>query len=219
MEWKLFCSFCREDSKVSHYIINKIQQGEQTRYRIGDQMFTDLPALLNFYKVHYLDTTPLIRPAVKKVETVRAKFDFDGQVLKIVYLCFFLSLNWREKMWVISNLILTGPGWSSVQKGRNPHRHFQGRRTVVDSSKFFGTNGFHSRSLHHRGKIIFLLYRKKFDTLQFSRLKRIKFTTEVLAMSLPIVAMLLSNTFLSIIPIAASDIIKVKHRVGTSMFR
>merc|ERR1712223_710906 len=46
----------REDSKVSHYIINKIQQGEQTRYRIGDQMFTDLPALLNFYKVHYLDT-------------------------------------------------------------------------------------------------------------------------------------------------------------------
>merc|ERR1712154_27432 len=53
--------------------------GEQTRYRIGDQMFTDLPALLNFYKVHYLDTTPLIRPAVKKVETVRAKFDFDGQ--------------------------------------------------------------------------------------------------------------------------------------------
>ena len=72
--------FCREDSKVSHYIINKIQQGEQTRYRIGDQMFTDLPALLNFYKVHYLDTTPLIRPAVKKVETVRAKFDFDGQV-------------------------------------------------------------------------------------------------------------------------------------------
>ena len=72
--------FFREDSKVSHYIINKIQQGEQTRYRIGDQMFTDLPALLNFYKVHYLDTTPLIRPAVKKVETVRAKFDFEGQV-------------------------------------------------------------------------------------------------------------------------------------------
>jgi len=41
----------REDNKVSHYIINKIHQGDQTRYRIGDQMFTDLPALLNFYKV------------------------------------------------------------------------------------------------------------------------------------------------------------------------
>jgi proto-oncogene C-crk len=70
----------REDNKVSHYIINKIQQGEQTRYRIGDQMFTDLPALLNFYKVHYLDSTPLIRPAPKRVEKVLAKYDFDGNV-------------------------------------------------------------------------------------------------------------------------------------------
>ena len=65
----------REDNKVSHYIINKIQQGDQTRYKIGDQMFTDLPALLNFYKVHYLDTTPLIRPAPKRVEKVLAKYD------------------------------------------------------------------------------------------------------------------------------------------------
>ena len=70
----------REDSKVSHYIINKIQQGEQTRYRIGDQMFTDLPSLLNFYKLHYLDTTPLIRPAPKRVEKVVGKYDFDGSV-------------------------------------------------------------------------------------------------------------------------------------------
>ncbi|XP_071749089.1 adapter molecule Crk isoform X4 [Lepeophtheirus salmonis] len=69
----------KEDSKVSHYIINKIQQGDQMRYRIGDQMFTDLPALLNFYKVHYLDTTPLIRPAPKKIERVKAKYDFDGR--------------------------------------------------------------------------------------------------------------------------------------------
>lgn len=68
----------REDSKVSHYIINKIQQGDQTRYRIGDQMFTDLPSLLNFYKLHYLDTTPLIRPAPKRVEKVVGKYDFDG---------------------------------------------------------------------------------------------------------------------------------------------
>lgn len=70
----------REDNKVSHYIINKMQQGEQTRYRIGDQMFTDLPALLNFYKVHYLDTTPLIRPAPKRIEKVLAKYDFEGNV-------------------------------------------------------------------------------------------------------------------------------------------
>jgi len=90
----------REDSKVSHYIINKIQQGEQTRYRIGDQMFTDLPALLNFYKVHYLDTTPLIRPAVKKVESVRAKFDFEGQVS--------IFKNLLVHMYFISSLLSYG---------------------------------------------------------------------------------------------------------------
>lgn len=73
-------SLYREDSKVSHYIINKIQQGDQTRYRIGDQMFSDLPALLAFYKLHYLDTTPLIRPAPRRIEKVVAKYDFDGSV-------------------------------------------------------------------------------------------------------------------------------------------
>jgi len=41
-------------------------------------MFTDLPSLLNFYKLHYLDTTPLIRPAPKRVEKVMGKYDFDG---------------------------------------------------------------------------------------------------------------------------------------------
>ena len=57
------------------------------------------------------------------------------------------------KKWKMSHFYLfTGPGWSSVQEGRNPHRHFQGRRTVVDSSQFLRTNGFNSRSLHHRGK-------------------------------------------------------------------
>ncbi|RZC32361.1 adapter molecule Crk [Asbolus verrucosus] len=69
----------KEDSKVSHYIINKMQQMDQIKYRIGDQIFPDLPSLLSFYKLHYLDTTPLIRPASRKVEKVIAKFDFDGQ--------------------------------------------------------------------------------------------------------------------------------------------
>lgn len=49
-------------------------------YRIGDQSFQDLPELLAFYKLHYLDTTPLRRPAQKKVEKVIGKFDFDGSV-------------------------------------------------------------------------------------------------------------------------------------------
>lgn len=68
----------REDSKVSHYIINKIQQNDQIKYRIGDQTFNDLPSLLSFYKLHYLDTTPLIRPAPKRQEKVIAKYDFKG---------------------------------------------------------------------------------------------------------------------------------------------
>lgn len=68
----------REENKVSHYIVNRVTQMEQTRFRIGDQMFPDIPSLLNFYKLHYLDTTPLVRPAAKKVEKVKAKYDFDG---------------------------------------------------------------------------------------------------------------------------------------------
>ncbi|KAF5273368.1 hypothetical protein FQR65_LT04660 [Abscondita terminalis] len=70
----------KEDSKVSHYIINKIQKNDQlVQYRIGDQIFNDLPSLLKFYMVHYLDTTPLIRPAPRKIERVVAKYDFEGQ--------------------------------------------------------------------------------------------------------------------------------------------
>nr|XP_023013068.1 adapter molecule Crk [Leptinotarsa decemlineata] len=69
----------KEDSKVSHYIINKTQVQDQARYKIGDNFFKNIPELLAFYKVHYLDTTPLIRPASKKVEKVVAKFDFDGK--------------------------------------------------------------------------------------------------------------------------------------------
>lgn len=75
----------KEDAKVSHYIINKIQQHQhsapiQTVYRIGDNSFIDLPELLEFYKLHYLDTTTLRRPAQRRVEKVIAKFDFEGSV-------------------------------------------------------------------------------------------------------------------------------------------
>ncbi|XP_017776143.1 PREDICTED: adapter molecule Crk-like isoform X2 [Nicrophorus vespilloides] len=69
----------KEDNKVSHYIINRTQQNEEVKYRIGDQLFIDLPSLLAFYKLHYLDTAPLIRPATKKLDKVIAKFDFDGK--------------------------------------------------------------------------------------------------------------------------------------------
>lgn len=77
---------------MSHYIINKIQQGEQTRYRIGDQMFPDLPQCLAFYKLHYLDTTPLIRPAPRRVEKVMGKYDFEGSVSCSSALLFFITV-------------------------------------------------------------------------------------------------------------------------------
>lgn len=66
-------------------------------FRIGDQEFEALPALLEFYKIHYLDTTTLIEPVSKaqhtgfisssaggppppqeEAEFVRALFDFSG---------------------------------------------------------------------------------------------------------------------------------------------
>uniref|UniRef100_UPI00358F245B crk-like protein n=1 Tax=Myxine glutinosa TaxID=7769 RepID=UPI00358F245B len=47
-----------ENGKVSHYIINSLPG----RFRIGDQEFECLPALLDFYKLHYLDTTTLCEP-------------------------------------------------------------------------------------------------------------------------------------------------------------
>lgn len=67
----------KEDSKVSHYIINKIQRAGVTKYRIGEQEFLDMPSLLGFYKTHYLDTSSLIRPATR--EKVKCKYDFSGR--------------------------------------------------------------------------------------------------------------------------------------------
>ncbi|XP_034462947.1 adapter molecule crk-like [Hippoglossus hippoglossus] len=89
-----------ENSKVSHYIINSISNNRQSgsglappRFRIGDQEFDALAALLEFYKIHYLDTTTLIEPVSKakgfvpsvgvpvqpdEAEFVRALFDFPG---------------------------------------------------------------------------------------------------------------------------------------------
>ncbi|MEQ2254810.1 hypothetical protein ILYODFUR_007419 [Ilyodon furcidens] len=93
-----------ENSKVSHYIINNMSNNRQSgsglvapRFQIGDQEFEALPALLEFYKIHYLDTTTLIEPVgkarnigsvgspspgapqqPKEAEFVRALFDFPG---------------------------------------------------------------------------------------------------------------------------------------------
>lgn len=84
----------REDDRVSHYIINRVASPDgSVRYRIGDQLFADMPALLAFYRLHYLDTTPLVHPLPQALanvaapppsqphqvlELVVAKFDFFG---------------------------------------------------------------------------------------------------------------------------------------------
>lgn len=81
-----------EDCKVSHYIINKVQQDNKTKYRIGDQFFPDLIALVEFYKLHYLNTTPLIRPAPRTLQTVIAKYDFRGNVCSRFYV-HYIQLN------------------------------------------------------------------------------------------------------------------------------
>lgn len=98
----------REDSKVSHYIINKIPQNGQVVYRIGDQCFPDLPDLLSFYKLHYLDTTPLRRPVHRKVEVVVGKFDFEGSVSDI--------LSHEKRHVSHSFFVTTGPGRLAIQK-------------------------------------------------------------------------------------------------------
>ena len=62
--------FNREDSKISHYIVNRIQVGGQVMFRIGDHQFPDIPALLNFYKTHYLDTTALTYPVSSDITAI-----------------------------------------------------------------------------------------------------------------------------------------------------
>uniref|UniRef100_H0WFQ9 CRK like proto-oncogene, adaptor protein n=1 Tax=Otolemur garnettii TaxID=30611 RepID=H0WFQ9_OTOGA len=48
-----------EDSQVSHYLINSLPK---RRFKIGHLEFDHMPALLEFYKTHYLNTTTLIEP-------------------------------------------------------------------------------------------------------------------------------------------------------------
>ncbi|XP_005109023.1 adapter molecule Crk [Aplysia californica] len=67
----------KEDAKVSHYIVNRIQSGGTGSFKIGDKEFPDIPSLLNFYKTHYLDTTTLIRPAPRA--RLLCKYEFPGR--------------------------------------------------------------------------------------------------------------------------------------------
>ncbi|CAH1256838.1 CRKL [Branchiostoma lanceolatum] len=52
------------DTRVRHYFIKRLQNG----FQIADQDFEDLPSLIEFYKIHYLDTTTLTVPAQRPAE-------------------------------------------------------------------------------------------------------------------------------------------------------
>lgn len=51
-----------ENTRVSHYLINSLSKH---LFKIRDLEFDSLPALLEFYKTHYLNTTTLMEPAAK----------------------------------------------------------------------------------------------------------------------------------------------------------
>ncbi|XP_046859699.1 adapter molecule crk-like [Xenia sp. Carnegie-2017] len=63
-----------ENNKVSHYIINN----KGNHYKIGEQTFSDIPSIINFYKNHFLDTTTLTG-AVERELKVKALYNFEGR--------------------------------------------------------------------------------------------------------------------------------------------
>ncbi|CAG5132485.1 unnamed protein product [Candidula unifasciata] len=85
----------REDQKVSHYIVNRIQSPDGTAiFKIGDKEFSDMPSLLSFYKTHYLETTTLIKPVPRTKLVCKYKFDGrdpedlpfkKGDILEVIY--------------------------------------------------------------------------------------------------------------------------------------
>jgi len=88
----------REESKISNYIINRIQSGGRLCFRIGDNEFPSLSALLKFYKVHYLETTTLIRP-----------------VSGISYNKYFMMFSHEIRLIWVSHLIVTKITFQSWQ--------------------------------------------------------------------------------------------------------
>lgn len=71
-----------ENNKVSHYIINN----NGNHYKIGDQTFSDIPAIISFYKNHFLDTTTLTGAVSRWFE--RTSFECWLQLQNTGVLCF-----------------------------------------------------------------------------------------------------------------------------------
>lgn len=76
------------EDKVSHYIINRFitdNNPQQVCFKIGEQVFIDLPSLLAYYKVNNLDDTPLKVPASSKDSKILKKSfskDYITEVIK-----------------------------------------------------------------------------------------------------------------------------------------
>ena len=45
---------------------------------MGDRRCNNIPELLQFYRVHFIETTVLKRPVDKKMERVRALYDYES---------------------------------------------------------------------------------------------------------------------------------------------
>lgn len=71
------------DEKVSNYIINRFIQdkGQEVYFKMGEQVFPDLPSLLAYYKVNNLDETPLIAPAINPIKDSQTKRSFTRDYL------------------------------------------------------------------------------------------------------------------------------------------
>ena len=95
--------FCSENNKVSHYIISRRGQ----LYLIGDQTFSDLPSVIEFYSKHFLDTTTL-REHVSLIDLCTLIFDLgyihtclserDSNALSfydIVYKCVYIHSDFE----------------------------------------------------------------------------------------------------------------------------
>lgn len=130
-----------------------------------------MPELLGFYKLHYLDTTPLRRPAMKKQEKVICKFDFEGSGVSGESFCvmktkvadfiyrfilgpgrFAFQEGWdsvhnKQRWWV--NAVLVNTKFSLMGKSC---KYFRG--SMVDCTQFIRRHRSNSSQLRRNGEFL-----------------------------------------------------------------
>lgn len=121
------------DKKVSHYIINRVNENNQVRFRIGDQIFPSMQTLLNYYVINSLDDTPLKVPANPKSYPIpKRSFTKD-------YLAEVLTDNTRntqpETKIVPSSLQRKLPALAKVIQSRIPNAYDKTALTLREGDK------------------------------------------------------------------------------------